>query len=73
MFLILKAMRVSWYQGGAMPESPTRMINLKAIDHGAMFGPRFVQHGVRVVDVHINAVPTRQAGQTDLIVLAVFR
>jgi predicted dehydrogenase len=30
-------MKVSWYQGGAMPESPTRMIDLKRIDHGAMF------------------------------------
>jgi predicted dehydrogenase len=29
--------RVSWYQGGAMPESPNRAINLKSIDHGAMF------------------------------------
>lgn len=29
--------RVSWYQGGAMPESPTRMIDLKKIDHGALF------------------------------------
>jgi len=31
------AIRVSWYQGGAMPTSPTRMIDLKKIDHGAMF------------------------------------
>jgi predicted dehydrogenase len=29
--------RVSWYQGGAMPESPSRYIDLKRIDHGAMF------------------------------------
>jgi predicted dehydrogenase len=29
--------KCSWYQGGAMPESPTRMIKLKDIDHGAMF------------------------------------
>jgi hypothetical protein len=28
--------RVSWYQGGAMPESPSRYIDLKRIDHGAM-------------------------------------
>ena len=28
---------VSWYQGGAMPESPHRGINLKKIDHGALF------------------------------------
>ena len=31
------AMTVSWYQGGAMPESPNRAIDLKKIDHGAMF------------------------------------
>ena len=29
--------RVSWYQGGRMPISPRPYINLKAIDHGAMF------------------------------------
>ncbi len=29
--------RVSWYQGGAMPESPKPYVNLRAIDHGAMF------------------------------------
>ena len=29
--------QVSWYQGGAMPESPNRGIDLKKIDHGAMF------------------------------------
>ena len=29
--------KVSWYQGGAMPESPTGMIDLKKIGHGAMF------------------------------------
>jgi hypothetical protein len=29
--------RVSWYQGGAMPESPKPFINLKQIDHGVMF------------------------------------
>jgi predicted dehydrogenase len=27
----------SWYQGGAMPESPNRAVDLKKIDHGAMF------------------------------------
>jgi predicted dehydrogenase len=31
------AITVSWYQGGAMPESPDRAIDLKKIDHGAMF------------------------------------
>jgi predicted dehydrogenase len=29
--------RVSWYEGGAMPESPNRAVDLKKIDHGAMF------------------------------------
>jgi predicted dehydrogenase len=31
------AIKVSWYQGGAMPESPQRYVDLKKIDHGAMF------------------------------------
>ena len=30
-------MRVSWYQGGALPESPARFVDLKRIDHGALF------------------------------------
>ncbi len=30
-------LRVSWYQGGAMPPSPQGYVNLNAIDHGAMF------------------------------------
>lgn len=30
-------LRVSWYQGGAMPRSPRRGVDLRAIDHGAMF------------------------------------
>ena len=29
--------RTSWYQGGAMPASPKPYIDLKRIDHGAMF------------------------------------
>ncbi|MCP5517828.1 MAG: Gfo/Idh/MocA family oxidoreductase [Verrucomicrobiales bacterium] len=29
--------KVSWYQGGAMPESPTKVIDLNQIGHGAMF------------------------------------
>ncbi len=29
--------RISWYQGGAMPRSPTPCVDLKKIDHGAMF------------------------------------
>ena len=28
---------VSWYQGGAMPESPSSWLDLRRIDHGAMF------------------------------------
>lgn len=32
-----RGIRVSWYQGGAMPESPSRYVDLKRIDHGAMF------------------------------------
>ena len=31
------AIRVSWYQGGAMPESPAKYVDLKEIDHGALF------------------------------------
>jgi len=31
------AITVSWYQGGAMPKSPSKYIDLKRIDHGAMF------------------------------------
>ncbi|MBF0196567.1 MAG: Gfo/Idh/MocA family oxidoreductase [Planctomycetes bacterium] len=29
--------RVSWYQGGAMPRSPIKALDLKRIGHGAMF------------------------------------
>ena len=29
--------RVSWYQGGAMPEAPANFIDLNKIDHGALF------------------------------------
>ena len=32
-----KAIRVSWYQGGALPETPAKFIDLKRIDHGALF------------------------------------
>ena len=31
------AIRVSWYQGGAMPKSPREYVDLKRIGHGAMF------------------------------------
>ena len=32
-----QAIRVAWYQGGAMPESPVRYLDLRKIDHGALF------------------------------------
>ena len=31
------AIRVGWYQGGAMPKNPSRYVDLKKIDHGALF------------------------------------
>jgi predicted dehydrogenase len=31
------AIDVAWYQGGAMPESPVRYVDLRKIDHGALF------------------------------------
>ena len=31
------AVKVSWYQGGAMPESPSPWVDLTRIGHGAMF------------------------------------
>ena len=31
------AIRVSWYQGGAMPKSPREYVDLNKIGHGAMF------------------------------------
>lgn len=30
-------LRVSWYQGGAMPDSPREYVDLKKIGHGALF------------------------------------
>src|SRR6185503_17082726 len=32
-----KAIKVKWYQGGAMPESPAKFVDLNKIGHGAMF------------------------------------
>jgi hypothetical protein len=32
-----KAIKLGWYQGGALPESPARFIDLTKIDHGALF------------------------------------
>ena len=29
--------KVSWYQGGAMPESPSKWVDLRKIDHGVLF------------------------------------
>ena len=31
------AIKVSWYQGGALPEGPAQYVDLKKIGHGAMF------------------------------------
>ena len=31
------AVKLAWYQGGAMPDPPVQYINLNKIDHGAMF------------------------------------
>lgn len=39
--------RVSWYQGGDMPEAPNRAIDLKKIDHGVMFEGT---HGYLITD-----------------------
>ncbi len=57
-----KAIKCSWYQGGAMPESPARYIDLKKIDHGAMFeGTK----GVLVADFGTRAIyPTGAADMT---------
>jgi predicted dehydrogenase len=32
-----RAIKVAWYQGGALPESPAKFIDLQKIGHGAMF------------------------------------
>ncbi|MBE7503593.1 MAG: Gfo/Idh/MocA family oxidoreductase [Verrucomicrobiales bacterium] len=32
-----RALPVAWYQGGAMPETPIKFIDLNQIDHGALF------------------------------------
>jgi predicted dehydrogenase len=45
--------QISWYQGGAMPESPNRMIDLNKIDHGAMFEGK---HGVIVADFRTRVI-----------------
>ncbi|MCZ6794030.1 MAG: Gfo/Idh/MocA family oxidoreductase [Planctomycetota bacterium] len=43
------AIRVSWYQGGAMPKSPRPYVDLKRIGHGAMFEG---SKGTLVADFH---------------------
>jgi len=57
-----KSIQCSWYQGGAMPESPSRYIDLHKVDHGAMFeGTK----GVLVADFSTRAIyPTRGADMT---------
>jgi predicted dehydrogenase len=57
-----QAVKVSWYQGGAMPESPTRFVDLKRIDHGAMFEG---SKGVLISDF-TNRILYPQGNQADL-------
>lgn len=57
-----QAIRCSWYQGGAMPESPSRYIDLKKIDHGAVFEG---SKGVLVADFNTRALYP-QGNQADL-------
>jgi predicted dehydrogenase len=50
--------RVSWYQGGAMPENPSRYVDLNKIDHGALFEG---SKGVLVADFTTRALlPSRK-------------
>jgi predicted dehydrogenase len=32
-----KAIKLSWFQGGALPEPPSKIVNMSKIGHGAMF------------------------------------
>lgn len=57
-----QAIKCSWYQGGAMPESPSRFIDLRKIDHGAMFEG---SKGVLVADYTTRAIYPR-GNQADL-------
>ena len=60
-----QAIRVAWYQGGAMPESPVPYLDLKKIDHGALFEG---SKGCLVADFQIaRFVPARQPGRPDLL------
>jgi predicted dehydrogenase len=54
--------QLSWYQGGAMPESPNRGIDLQKIDHGAMFEG---SKGVIVADFQ-NRILFPQGDESDL-------
>ena len=53
------AIKVLWYQGGAMPNSPKGYVDLKKIGHGAMFkgdkGVLVADFGSRVLIPHGNA------------------
>jgi hypothetical protein len=53
------AIRVGWYQGGAMPENPSRYIDLNKIDHGALFEG---SKGVLVADFTTRALLPNRAG-----------
>jgi predicted dehydrogenase len=53
------AIRVAWYQGGAMPESPVKYLDLNKIDHGVLFeGTK----GALVADFDSRAVFPNRAG-----------
>lgn len=54
------AIKVSWYQGGALPESPSRYLDLKKIDHGVLFEG---SKGALVADFETRALyPARKDG-----------
>lgn len=57
-----KEIKVSWYQGGAMPESPSRFIDLNKIDHGALFEG---SKGCLIADFSTRAIYPR-GNQADL-------
>jgi predicted dehydrogenase len=54
------AIRVSWYQGGAMPEGPAGYVDLNKIGHGALFTG---SHGYLVADFTSRILlPSRRGG-----------
>jgi len=57
-----QAIRVGWYQGGALPECPSPYIDLKRIDHGAIFEG---SKGALVADFNTRALYP-QGNQADL-------